>query len=62
MTTDYSAALLTGISIGIAQRSEVVKTACLVSKSNIWYSPGQKERSSSTRALATLSSGAASSH
>src|ERR1700716_250118 len=59
--SNYSAALLTGISAAIGQRSEVVRTACLVSKSNIWYSPGQKERSSSTRDLAMLSSGAPSS-
>src|SRR5260370_11175385 len=53
-----SAALLAGTATA---PSDVVRTTSLVRRSKIWYSPGQKERSCSTRDLAMLKFAALSS-
>src|SRR5260370_21083057 len=54
----HSAALLAGTATA---PSDVVMTTSLVRRSKIWYSPGQKERSCSTRDLAMLKFAALSS-
>src|SRR5260370_2557502 len=54
----HSAALLAGTATAL---SDVVRTTSLVRRSKIWYSPGQKERSCSTRDLAMLKFAALSS-
>src|SRR5260370_34008339 len=54
----HSTTLLAGTAIA---PSDVVRTTSLVRRSKIWYSPGQKERSCSTRDLAMLKFAALSS-